>query len=128
MLFRIATVLAGSAALALTVPATAADPDDSRPTCSATVTDNCIQRSGHATSHHTATHKARRHKATHRRARHHTMKHHAVAHHTAKHHAMHHPASTKTSVKTAAGTTTTHTVAPTSGHMAKSSTTVHKTK
>jgi hypothetical protein len=96
MLIRLATVLAGSAALALTVPALAADPTAS------------------PAPHHATVHKTTHHKPVH----------HKTTHHSAKHHATHHAASTKT----VSGGTTTHTVAPKSGTMMKSSTTVHKAK
>ncbi len=142
MLVRIATVLAGSAALALTLPASAYAQDDSLPTCSATVTDHCAQRDGHATTHRTTTHSKSTHKTTHHKAKthhhsaphhskkhHHTTKHHATKHH-ATHHATHHSGAAHhaSSTNTTAGATTTHTVEPKSGTMVKSSTTTHAKK
>jgi hypothetical protein len=133
MLLRIATILAGSAALALTVPAAAAPQSSSLPTCSATVTDNCVQKDGtthRATSHKTTHRSTRHHEARHHKARHHQVAHrkathHAKRHHAVAHHAATHPASTKTAASGAGTTTTTHTVAPKSGHMVKTSTTSH---
>lgn len=107
MLIRhIATILAGSAALALAAPTFAAAPADNLPTCSATVRDNCVQRAGHGgkTMHHKM-----RHRKTHHKMRRHHKK--------MRHHATH-----RASTKTTAGTTTTHTVTPASGKSAKTTT------
>lgn len=67
--------------------------DASLPTCSATVTDNCMQRSegaSHAMVHHATTHHAKhhaKHRMTHRKSAHRVVhhkrhkRHHVAAHH-----------------------------------------------
>ena len=119
---RLATILAGGAALALAVPTFAADQDANLPTCSATVKDNCKQADGHAvhkkSMHRTARHSVR-HAKKHRKPAHHATKHHKPVHHAT------HRAATKTTATHAGTTTTTHSVAPKSGKMSKTSTTTH---
>ena len=71
------------AATLFALSGTAASAQDATPICSKTVTDNCMQREGHAVAarhhaarKHPAAHKhaaARRHAATHRKAAHRRM-------------------------------------------------------
>ena len=81
-MLRIKLATLGAAAL-LALSGTAAVAQDATPYCSKTVTDNCMQREGHAVAaRHHAAHKhqaarkhavARRHAAAHRRASHRRM-------------------------------------------------------
>ena len=87
-----AAVLAAAPAMAQDAAAQA-----NLPTCSATVTDHCVQRggSGHAMGHMKNGHHASRHHRMarhHHKAKHHMAKHHKARHHMAKHHAMTHHA------------------------------------
>ncbi|WP_374524749.1 hypothetical protein [Sphingopyxis sp.] len=79
------TAIATAALFALS--GTAATAQDATPICSKTVTDNCMQREGHAAPAHRAParhHAAAKHRAP---AKHRATKHHAVKHHAAaKHH------------------------------------------
>lgn len=72
-MLRIKLATLGAAAL-LALSGTAAVAQDATPYCSKTVTDNCMQREGHAVAarHHAARKHAaaRRHAATHRKAAH----------------------------------------------------------
>ena len=81
----------GAAAL-LALSGTAATAQNATPFCSKSVTDNCMQREGHAVAAHRAP--ARHHVAAKHRvaAKHHAVKHHAVKHHAAKHHVAPHRA------------------------------------
>lgn len=83
----------GAAAL-FALSGTAATAQNATPFCSKSVTDNCMQREGHAVAAHRAP--ARHHAAPKHRvaAKHHAAKHHAVKHHAAKHRvaAKHHAA------------------------------------
>lgn len=70
-----------SAAALLALSGTAASAEDATPICSKTVTDNCMQREGHAAAPHHAPakhHAAPKHRAA---AKHHAVKHHAAAKH-----------------------------------------------
>ncbi|QNO25457.1 hypothetical protein EEB18_011620 [Sphingopyxis sp. OPL5] len=69
----------GAAAL-LALSGTAATAQNATPFCSKSVTDNCMQREGHAVAAHRAP--ARHHAAAKHRV---AAKHHAVKHHVAKH-------------------------------------------
>lgn len=69
----------GAAAL-LALSGTAATAQNATPFCSKSVTDNCMQREGHAVAAHRAP--ARHHAAAKHRV---AAKHHAVKHHAAKH-------------------------------------------
>jgi len=69
----------GAAAL-LALSGTAATAQNATPFCSKSVTDNCMQREGHAVAAHRAP--ARHHVAAKHRV---AAKHHAVKHHAAKH-------------------------------------------
>ncbi|MDX8356125.1 hypothetical protein [Sphingopyxis terrae] len=75
-MLRIKLATLGAAAL-LALSGTAAVAQDATPYCSKTVTDNCMQREGHAVAarHHAARKHAaaRRHAATHRKAAHRRM-------------------------------------------------------
>lgn len=80
----------GAAAL-LALSGTAATAQNATPFCSKSVTDNCMQREGHAVAAHRAP--ARHHVAAKHRvaAKHHAVKHHAAKHRVAaKHHAAPH--------------------------------------
>ena len=84
---KITLGMLGAAAL-FALSGTAASAEDAAPICSKTVTDNCMQREGHAAAPHHAPakhHVAPKHHAA---AKHHAApKHHAVKHHAAaKHH------------------------------------------
>lgn len=82
----------GAAAL-FALSGTAATAQNATPFCSKSVTDNCMQREGHAVAAHRAP--ARHHAAPKHRvaAKHHAVKHHAVKHRVAaKHHAAKHSA------------------------------------
>jgi hypothetical protein len=69
----------GAAAL-LALSGTAATAQNATPFCSKSVTDNCMQREGHAVAAHRAP--ARHHAAAKHRV---AAKHHAAKHHVAKH-------------------------------------------
>ena len=71
-MLRIKLATLGAAAL-LALSGTAAVAQDATPYCSKTVTDNCMQREGHAAASHHA-------------VRHHAPRHHAARHHAARHH------------------------------------------
>lgn len=79
------TLTALGAAVLLALSGTAANAADTTPICSKTVTDNCMQREGHAAAPRHATakhhvtrkhHVARKHRVA---ARHHAVKKHRVA-------------------------------------------------
>lgn len=76
------TAIGAAALFALSgTGATAAAAQDSTPICSKTVTDNCMQREGHAVAAHRAPtrhHVAAKHRAP---AKHRATKHHAAAKH-----------------------------------------------
>lgn len=72
-------VALGAAGLLTLSGTVAASAQDTTPFCSKTVTDNCMQREGHAASHHAVRHHAPRHHA----ARHHAARHHGAAAKTA---------------------------------------------
>ena len=66
-------VALGAAGLLTLSGTVAASAQDTTPFCSKTVTDNCMQREGHAAAPHHA-------------VRHHAPRHHAARHHAARHH------------------------------------------
>lgn len=73
------TLTALGAAALLALSGTAANAADTTPICSKTVTDNCMQREGHAAAPRHATakhHVTRKHRVA---ARHHAVKKHRVA-------------------------------------------------